>query len=57
MELQDFVLLLKKLEATRTTPPYNQPGEILTIGGMKKPGTVLEKAAKESLRDPSVNVH
>jgi len=32
----------EKVKAGRTTPPYNEPGKILTIGGMKKPGTILE---------------
>jgi hypothetical protein len=34
----------KKVRATRTTPPYNQPGKILTIGGMKKSGTIMNEA-------------
>jgi hypothetical protein len=46
-----FCAAADKIRTIRTTPPYNQPGDILTIGGMIKPGTVLEKAAKESLRD------
>jgi len=33
----------EKVKAARTTPPYNEPGKILTIGGMKKPGTILEE--------------
>jgi len=39
-----FCAAAKKIRATRTTPPYNQPGDILTIGGMKKSGTIMEEA-------------
>ena len=46
-----FCAAADKIRTIRTTPPYNQPGDILTIGGMIKPGTVLEETAKESLRD------
>ena len=33
-----------KMRAGVQIPPYNQPGEILTIGGMKKSGTIMEEA-------------
>ena len=46
-----FCAAADKIRTIRTTPPYNQPGDILTIGGMKRSGTVLEETAKESLRD------
>ena len=39
-----FCATAKKIRATRTTPPYNQPGDILTIGGMKKSGTIITEA-------------
>tara|TARA_B110000977_G_scaffold168546_1_gene217826 strand:- start:919 stop:1359 length:441 start_codon:yes stop_codon:yes gene_type:complete len=39
-----FCATAKKIRATRTTPPYNQPGDILTIGGMKKSGTIMTEA-------------
>ena len=39
-----FCATANKIRATRTTPPYNQPGEILTIGGMKKSGTIINEA-------------
>ena len=39
-----FCATANKMRATRTAPPYNQPGEILTIGGMKKSGTIMEEA-------------
>jgi hypothetical protein len=46
-----FCAAADKIRTIRTTPPYNQPGDILTIGGMKRPADILEETAKESLRD------
>lgn len=46
-----FCAAADKIRTIRTTPPYNQPGDILTIGGMKRPADILEETTKESLRD------
>ena len=43
-DVKAFCATAKKLRAVRTTPPYNQPGDILTIGGMKNPETVGQRA-------------
>ena len=43
-DVKAFCATAKKIRATRTTPPYNQPGDILTIGGMKRPSAVAQKA-------------
>jgi hypothetical protein len=43
-DVKAFCATAEKSRATRTTPPYNQPGDILTIGGMKRPAAVVQKA-------------
>ena len=43
-DVKAFCATAEKLRASRTTPPYNQPGDILTIGGMKNPETVGQRA-------------
>ena len=39
-----FCATVNKIRANRKTPPYDQPGEILTIGGMKKGGDIMKEA-------------
>ena len=43
-DVKAFCATAEKFRAVRTTPPYNQPGDILTISGMKKPETVGQRA-------------
>jgi len=47
-DVKAFCATAEKLRAVRTTPPYNQPGDILTIGGMKNPATVAQRALESS---------
>lgn len=43
-DVKAFCASAEKIRTSRTTPPYNQPGDILTIGGMKRPAAVAQKA-------------
>lgn len=43
-DVKAFCVSAEKIRTSRTTPPYNQPGDILTIGGMKRPMAVAQKA-------------
>ena len=43
-DVKAFCATADKFEAISTTPPYNQPGDILTIGGMKNPAVVGQNA-------------
>jgi hypothetical protein len=43
-DVKAFCATADKFRAARTTPPYNQPGDILTIGGMKRPQAVGQRA-------------
>jgi uncharacterized membrane protein len=43
-DVKAFCATADKIRTSRTTPPYNQPGDILTIGGMKRPAAVAQKA-------------
>tara|TARA_B110000858_G_scaffold66691_2_gene77442 strand:+ start:260 stop:697 length:438 start_codon:yes stop_codon:yes gene_type:complete len=43
-DVKAFCVTADKFKAARTTPPYNQPGDILTIGGMKNPAVVGQNA-------------
>jgi len=47
-DVKAFCATADKLRAARTTPPYNQPGDILTIGGMKNPSTVAQRALESA---------
>jgi len=42
-DVKAFCATAVKFRSTSTTPPYNQPGDILTIGGMKRPQAVAQK--------------
>lgn len=47
-DVKAFCATADKIRNSRTTPPYNQPGDILTIGGMKRPAAVAQKTLESS---------
>ena len=47
-DVKAFCATGEKFKAVRTTPPYNQPGDILTVEGMKKPMDVAVKVLASS---------
>jgi hypothetical protein len=47
-DVKAFCATADKFKAIRTTPPYDQPGDILTIGGMKKAAVVGQNALESA---------
>jgi hypothetical protein len=48
-EVATFCATAKKVRDGRTKPPYNQPGGIVTIGGMKNPVVVAAEGLPTGL--------
>lgn len=47
-DVKAFCATADKFKAIRTTPPYDQPGDILTVRGMKKPQVVGQNALESA---------
>lgn len=47
-DVKAFCATFEIFRTSRATPPYNQPGDILTIGGMKRPSAVAQKALESA---------
>jgi len=55
-EAETFCAAAEKVGKYRTTPPYDQPGDILTIGGMKKPLAVALERIQPGIKRDDIEI-